>query len=969
MIEVARTMLADSKLPTTFWAATVNTTCYVQNRVLVVKPHFKTPYELFRGRTPAFSFMRLFGCHVTILNTLDHLEKFDGKLDEGFFVGYSTNSKAFMVYNTRTRKVEENLHINFLENKPIIADSDGDNKDNDGPCKESEIDNHGRPNAENSTKDVNTVGPNRVEVDISNISTTYHVPTTPNTRIHKDHSFDNVIGDIPSGVQTRSMTVTTDEQGFISVIYEEKTHEDLHTYLFACFLSQEEPKRITSALKDPAWVEAMQEELLQFHLQKVWTLVDLPRGKRAIGTKWVFRNKKDERGIVIRNKVSLVAQGFTQEEGIDYDEVFAPVARIEAIRLFLGYASFMGFLVYQMDLKSAFLYGRIEEEVYVCQPLGFKNLDYPDKVYKVEKALYGLHQAPRAWYETLTKYLLDNVFHRDKIDQTLFIKRQKEDILLVQVYVNDIIFSSTKKELCTEFEKLMHDKFQMSSMGELTFFLGLQMLIQPAPPMDKEKALLNDSDGDDVDVYFYRSMIRGSTTNMVEFDTGQEDDSQMVYSRLNTSYKRLYIAHALTQKVFRNIKRESRRFSRVETALFPTMLVNEQLSQGEGPTSPVGTQHTPTVIETSPQLQNISNTYRKTRTRTRRIGIRIPQSNVPSSVVDKAITKEMHDGLRRATTTASSLEAEQGSGNISKTQTKATPSGPSSPRTSSEGGPGCYFTMGDNPVQARPERLSNMPNEPPLEEGNISQSGEGGMQLLELMDVCTKLLDKVTTLENELKSTKAVYNKALITLTKRVKKLEKKLKHKRRRTVVDSSEDEEASLDKADSPKQGRMIKEIDEDENVNLVKSSKQGEEHKTAGHRMASDDTEVVDFSTASPQKDGDEITLAETLWISKRVQQKIKVKLLCKKYAQQVQAQWVSDEARIAQENLAQAEQWNDVQAHIQADEDLAQRMLEEERESLSIEERSRLLTEFIDQRKKMLAAKRAEEKRNKPPTQAQ
>ncbi|GKF11927.1 putative ribonuclease H-like domain-containing protein, partial [Tanacetum coccineum] len=170
--------------------------------------------------------------------------------------------------------------------------------------------------------------------------------------------------------------------------------------------------------------------------------------KRDIGTKWVYRNKKDERGIIVRNKARLVAQGYTQEEGIDYDEVFAPVARIEAIRLFLAYASFMNFVVYQMDVKSAFLYGKIKEEVYVCQPPGFEDLEFPDKVYKVENALYGLHQAPRAWV--------------------------KGDILLVQVYVDDIIFGSTKKELCTEFEKLMHKKFQMSSMGELTFFLGLQ---------------------------------------------------------------------------------------------------------------------------------------------------------------------------------------------------------------------------------------------------------------------------------------------------------------------------------------------------------------------------------------------------------------------------------------------------------------------------------------------------------------
>ncbi|GKA66340.1 putative ribonuclease H-like domain-containing protein [Tanacetum coccineum] len=261
--------------------------------------------------------------------------------------------------------------------------------------------------------------------------------------------------------------------------------------------------------------------------------MDLPNGKRAIGTKCVFKNKKDKRWIVIRNKARLVAQGHRQEEGMDYEEVFAPVARIEAIKLFLAYASFMGFLVYQMDVKSAFLYGTIKEEVYVTQLQGFKDLDHPDKVYKVVKALYGLHQAPRAWYETLANYLLDNGFKRGKIDQTLFIKKQKEDILLVQVYVDDIIFGSTNKELCTAFEKLMKDKFQMSSMGELTFFLGLQVqqkedgifinqdkyvaeilkkfnytdVKSASTLVDLEKPLVKDGDADDVDVHLYRSMI------------------------------------------------------------------------------------------------------------------------------------------------------------------------------------------------------------------------------------------------------------------------------------------------------------------------------------------------------------------------------------------------------------------------------------------------------------------------------
>nr|GEX62791.1 hypothetical protein [Tanacetum cinerariifolium] len=218
----------------------------------------------------------------------------------------------------------------------------------------------------------------------------------------------------------------------------------------------------------------------------------------------VFKNKKDERGIVIKNKARLVTQGHTQEEGINYEEVFDLVARIKAIRLFLAYASFMGFMVYQMDVKSAFLYGIIKEEVYVCQPLRFKDPDHPDNVYKVFKALYGLHQAPRAWYETLANYLLEKGFQRGKIDQTLFIKRQKGDILLVQIYVDDIIFGATNKDLCKSFKKLMKDKFQMSLMKELTFFLERK---SASTPIDTEKPLLKDPNGKDVDVHTYRSMI------------------------------------------------------------------------------------------------------------------------------------------------------------------------------------------------------------------------------------------------------------------------------------------------------------------------------------------------------------------------------------------------------------------------------------------------------------------------------
>ncbi|GKC04719.1 putative ribonuclease H-like domain-containing protein [Tanacetum coccineum] len=385
LIEVARTMLDDSKLPTTFWAEAVSTACYVQNRVLVVKPHNKTPYELFRGFKPALSFMRPFGCHVTILNTLDNLGKFDGKSDEGFFVGYSLSSKAFRVYNTRTRRVEENLHIGFLENKPMIEGNgpkwlfDIDsltqsmnyvpvaastiinefvgtqeelNADSDDVSSPKEVNvagqhvNTASPNVTTGSFKLNVVGPSvntassydqdspkdmftmgashtlkathveffsdedEPEVDLGNIINSYTVPNTPNTRIHKDHPIENVIGDVKSTVQTRRMIKPTSEQGFLSAVYEQNTHDTLNTYLYASFLSQIEPTSIAKALSDSSWVEAMQKELLQFKLQQDFK--DLPSRQSlqgGQGTLWVASSTKS-----MCKKQTVVATSTTEAE-------------------------------------------------------------------------------------------------------------------------------------------------------------------------------------------------------------------------------------------------------------------------------------------------------------------------------------------------------------------------------------------------------------------------------------------------------------------------------------------------------------------------------------------------------------------------------------------------------------------------------------------------------------------------------
>ncbi|GKB24121.1 putative ribonuclease H-like domain-containing protein [Tanacetum coccineum] len=516
------------------------------------------------GKITGRGFMRPFGCPVTILNTIDHLGKFDGKADEGFFER-AIHKWIYRIYclwrykacdDAGKARMETILGKDYIllplwladlpfsqksksspddgfkpseDNEKKVTEKPG-KKGGDLSNKNDSVNNTNNINTasdRNITNNVNTVSstvntagievnaissntsielpndPNMpeledivysddyedvgAEADMNNLNTFMPVSPIPTTRIHKDHPVEQIIGDLNSAPQTRRMTKNLEEHGLFSSVQQRTNHKDFQNCLFACFLSQEEPKKVIHALKDPSWIEAMQDELLQFKLQKVWTLVDLPNGKRAIGTKWVFRNKKDERGIVIKNKARLVAQGYTQEEGIDYDEVFAPVSRIEAIRLFLAYASFKDFMVYQMDVKSAFLYGKIEEEVYVCQPPGFEDPDFPDRVYKVEKALYGLHQAPKAWYETLSTYLLDNRFQRGKIDKTLFIRRDKG--LQVKQKEDGIFISQ--------------DKY----VTEILKKFGFTDVKTASTPIETQKPLLKDEDGKEVDVHLYRSMI------------------------------------------------------------------------------------------------------------------------------------------------------------------------------------------------------------------------------------------------------------------------------------------------------------------------------------------------------------------------------------------------------------------------------------------------------------------------------
>ncbi|GJY07419.1 uncharacterized mitochondrial protein-like protein [Tanacetum coccineum] len=668
LIKAARTMLADSKLPTTFWPKAVSTACYVQNRVLVVKPHNKIPYELFRYKG-----------ELNAVNTGHFkLNIVDPSVNTASSNDQDSPKDMFKLGASHTL---EATHVEFFS-------------DEDEP-----------------------------EVDLGNILNSYTVPTTPNTRIHRDHPIKNVIGDVNSSVQTRRMTKPTNEQGFLSAI---------------------KPTSIAKALFDSSWVEAMQEELLQLN-------------STGLGT--------------------------------------------------CGAAYWKRGLCYS--------------------PPGFKDLNNPEKVYKVVKALYGLHQAPRAWYETLANYLLGNGFKREKIDQTLFIKKQKGDILLVQVYVDDIIFGSTNKELCTGFEKLMKDKFQMSSIGELTFFLGLQLskedgifisqdkyvdeilkkfnytdVKSASTPVDLEKPLVKDGDANDVDVHLYRSMI-GS---LMYLTTSRPDIMFAVCAcaRFQVTPK---TSHLLAVKrIFRYLKgkltlglcdyagaTQDRKSTTRGCQFLGNRLISWQCKKQ-------------TVVATSTTEAEY-----------------VAAASCCGQFWCTASARTLDNGEIELIATVDGQEKTITEASVRRHLKLANADGISTLPTTKF----LLIQLACDGHEAITKRM---------------QWNWGGYHYAYSLEAERSGSYKVTELEDELRSTKAVYNKSLITLTKR-----------------------------------GRMIEEIDQDENVNLVKSSKQGEAHETAEHRMESD----VDFSTASPQNDDDELTLAETLiGHDEELPQKLHAKELAKK-----------------------------------------------------------------------------------------
>nr|GEV59518.1 copia protein [Tanacetum cinerariifolium] len=530
LVEAARTMLSAVKVPLFFWAEAISTTCFTQNHSLVIPRHEKTPYHIINDQKPSVKFFHMFGSLCYIVRDGENLDKMKEKGDACIFVGYSTQSRAYRVFNKRTRAIVESIHVNFDE-LPHMA-SDHVSSDPAHECQRMALE-HGILSPDTQCQDNVTQVDRTVttsnELDLlfslifdellngssKVVSKSSAVTATdaPNQRQQHTTPLNTHTTPVPTCQVLRQVpTVASTNMNQAEMVEEYAQVENDEFINIFCTPVQDRGETSSRHVDSsnmhtfyqhhPSEHRWTKDHPLEQVIRNPSQSVRTRRQLESDGGMCMFaltKNKRDEENTVIRNKSRLVAKGYAQKEGVDFEESFAPVARLEAVRLFIAYAAHKSFTVYQMDVKTSFLYGHLKEEVYVNQPDGFVDPYHPDKVYRLKKALYGLKQAPRAWYDELSNFLVSKGFSKGSIDPTLFITKHRGDILLVQIYVDDIIFGSTNLNLSKRFEKLMHNKFEMSMIGELKFFLGIQIHQSPHDA---------DLSGTPIDQTKYCSMVR-----------------------------------------------------------------------------------------------------------------------------------------------------------------------------------------------------------------------------------------------------------------------------------------------------------------------------------------------------------------------------------------------------------------------------------------------------------------------------
>ncbi|RLN39601.1 hypothetical protein C2845_PM01G10330 [Panicum miliaceum] len=494
VVGTARSMLKAKGLPGTFWGEAVTTAVFILNRSPTRSLDGKTPYEA-HGDRPAVSFLRTFGCIAHVRNTKPYLKKLEDRSTPMIFVGYEAGSKAYRVYNPVDGRVLVTRDVVFDEVAQWDWGAEAGGEDSGGngeftvvfPANVESVvggEPAGRsPAAMNSPPSATTRSTDAVPTTPSSPMVTAHTPPSPAPTLNVTH------------VSPEPIEFATPPSNFHDDL--DADHDDDVPVRFRrldellgpgtlpglaprvsgdgelLFTTAEEPTSFKEAEKHQCWQRAMEEEMKSIEENKTWSLIELPAGHKPIGLKWVFKVKRDEHGAIVKHKARLVAKGYVQRPGIDFDEVFAPVARLESVRLLLAVAAQEGWEVHHMDVKSAFLNGDLAEEVYVAQPAGFVAGGAEHKVLKLRKALYGLRQAPRAWNAKLDNILLSLGFQKSTAEHGVYVRGKGQARLIVGVYVNDLII--TGRHGIDKFKGEMMKLFKMSDLGLLSYYLGLEV--------------------------------------------------------------------------------------------------------------------------------------------------------------------------------------------------------------------------------------------------------------------------------------------------------------------------------------------------------------------------------------------------------------------------------------------------------------------------------------------------------------
>ncbi|KAK4258396.1 hypothetical protein QN277_007851 [Acacia crassicarpa] len=447
LLDMARSMLKGKHIPRTFWAEAVQCAAYLLNRCPTKSVKYKTPDEAWSGRKPDVSHLRIFGCIAYAHIPDQKRKKLDDKGEKCIFIGYEQRSKAYRLYNPLTKKVVISRDVEFDEaNYWKWSDEE---RRVEGLFFKDDVD----------SKD------QTVEADNDETPPPSPNPTTPAPTSSTTSSSSSNLGGVPA--KMRSLSDIYDATDPVQTTLD---------YSLFCLVAECDPVTYEEAANDEKWKKAMNDEIAAIKRNDTWELTTMPKEQKPIGVKWVYKTKTNKEGKVEKYKARLVAKGYKQKYGIDYEEVFAPVARIDTIRLLTAISAQNKWKIYQMDVKSAFLNGYLEEEVYIEQPSGYVIKGEEEKVYRLKKALYGLKQAPRAWNTRIDEYFQKNGFVKSPYEHALYTKRNEDgDIMIVCLYVDDMIFTGNNPGMFVEFKKAMTREFEMTDIGEMSYFLGVEV--------------------------------------------------------------------------------------------------------------------------------------------------------------------------------------------------------------------------------------------------------------------------------------------------------------------------------------------------------------------------------------------------------------------------------------------------------------------------------------------------------------